>query len=184
MNISLKLVGCCLLLMLVTTGSLQAQEKSPQDIQKSCRNFVQGFYDKFVQAQKTDKPTHYPFDSALSPELRRQLKEDYAAQDADPSGDIVGLDFDPIAAGNESYDRYEVGEVSRKGERYWVEVYCLWGKKRDMDQKMVHEVMFSRGRWMIMNIHYYHYKNGKLLDHDDLLNILKELREKRQKKSV
>lgn len=125
MKISQRRIGYCLLLMLITTGSLQAQEKSPEDIQKSCRNFVQAFYDKFVRAQKSSKPPNYASDPALHPELRRLLKEDREAQDRDTSGDLAGLDFDPIAAGNEVYDRYEAGEVKPKGDRYWVEVFCL-----------------------------------------------------------
>ena len=184
MNVSHKQVGCCLFVILIATGSLQAQEKSPQEIQKSCRDFVQGFYDKFVRSQKTSKPTNYLLDQALSPELRRQLKEDREAQESDTSEEIVGLDFDPIAAGNEVYDRYEGGGVRHKGDRYWVDVYCLWGKKRDASQKMVHEVMLSRGRWMIMNIRYYQYKRGELSDQYDLLSTLKVLREGRRKNST
>jgi hypothetical protein len=183
MNISKKLVGCCLLLILVTAGSLQAQEKSPQDMEKSCRAFLQGFYDKFVRAQKSNNPTSYSYEQALGPELRRQLKADRDAQEKDTSGDIVGLDFDPIAAGNDVSDRYEVGTVTRKGDRFLVEVYNFWGKKRDASQKMVHEVMSSGGRWLIMNIHYYYYKKGKLSSQDDLLSMLKALREERRKNS-
>jgi hypothetical protein len=178
-----KLAGCCLLLSLVTTGSLRAQENSPADPLKSCRDFLQGFYNKFVRANSSSKPTKFSYEPYLGPELRRRLKEDRDAQEKDTSGEIVGLDFDPIAAGNDIYTRYEVGEVTPKGERYWVEVYGYWEKKRDRDQKIIHEVMSVGGRWMIMNIRYYHYQNGKLVSQHDLLSTLKELREERRKKS-
>ncbi len=99
----------------------------------------------------------------------------------DEEGYIVGLDFDPLAAGNDICSHYPVGKIRCKGERYFVEVYCLWRNKKAENKKMAHEVMFNHGRWMIMNIHYYNYEKGKLTGRSDLLGILKRLREERRK---
>jgi hypothetical protein len=48
MKVSNKMIGWCLCFILVTAGVLQAQEKSPQGVEKSCRQAVQRFYNQFV----------------------------------------------------------------------------------------------------------------------------------------
>lgn len=171
-----KLAGWSLFFILATPSLLQAQERSSQGIEKSCRQAVQGFYNQFV-----GKGPKYR-GALISPDLKRQLKED-EENNMDASGYIVGLDFDPIAAGNDICTRYLADNVRRKGDRYFVEVYCFWGNKKAVDQKMVHEVMLNRGRWIIANIHYYSYEKGKPAQHSDLLSILKGLREERKKQS-
>jgi hypothetical protein len=176
MKILNRLVGGSLLLILVIPSSLQAQERSSQETEKSCRRAVQGLYNRIV-----GKGPKYP-SAVITPELRRQLKDDEENM-MDESGLIQGLDFNPIAGGQDICDRYQVGKIIPKGKRYLAEVYCLWGNKRDMDKKMVHEVMFNRGRWMIMNIHYYFYEKGKPPTHSDLLSMLKSGREGRRKNS-
>jgi hypothetical protein len=111
------------------------------------------------------------------------FKEDEEAQARDTSGYIVGLDFDPIAGGNDICTRYVVGKIRLRGAHHWVEVYCIWGSKREEKPHMVLEVVPARGRWVIVNFHYYHYEKGKPPEHSDLLSILKTLREDRQKNS-
>src|ERR1044072_5652165 len=100
----------------------------------------------------------------------------------DDNGYIVGLDWDPIAYGQDYFERYEAGKVTRKGNRYLVEITCRWDNKKSPN-KMRHEVMFNRGLWMIMNIHYYDYEQGTPPQHTDLLSILQEVRKERRKKS-
>lgn len=177
MRISNKIVGWSLFLILVASGSLQAQEKNPQEAAASCRKAMQGFYNQVV-GKGPKSPS-----AVLSPELRRQLKDDQDNK-MDENGLIQGLDFDPIAGGNDVRERYEVGKVTSRGNRYLVEIYGVWGKKRETSQKMVHEVIHSRGRWVIMNIHYYSYENGKLTGRSNLLTMLKELREARSSGTV
>lgn len=160
-----KLVGLSLFLILAT-GLLQAQEKSPQDIERSCRKSMQGFYNQLVG--KGAKTPH----AVLSRELRWLLKKDEENM-MDESGSIQGLDFDPIAGGQDICTRYVVGKIKPKGKRYLAEVYCEWDNKRDLDKWMVHEVMVNRGRWTIMNIHYYFSHEGKPPSHFDLLSQLK-----------
>ena len=174
MRVSNKIIGWSLCLIFATCGPLRAQERSPQDIEKSCRQAVQRFYNRFV-----GKGPKYP-SAMLSRELRRQLKDDQDHK-MDENGLIAGLDWDPIAQGNDICTRYETGKVTRKGDRYLVEVFCVWDNERDKGQKMRHEVMFSRGRWVIVNIHYYIYEKGKLTSDSDLLSILKKIREGRRK---
>lgn len=175
MRISKTLVGCSLFLIFVASSSLQAQGSNLQDTPESCRKAMQGFYNK-VDGKGPKSPS-----AVLSPELRWLLKDD---EDNKMIADdlIQGLDYDPIANGQDTYDRYEPGKVTRKGNRYLVEINCFWGNKKAEKNKMVHEVMFNRGRWMIMNIHYSDYENGKLISRSNLLSTLKELREARQKK--
>ena len=48
-----KRVCWSLVFLLATTGLLHAQETSPQDIQESCRNFVQGFYNWYMAGHGT-----------------------------------------------------------------------------------------------------------------------------------
>jgi hypothetical protein len=175
MTILDKLISWSVFLILATPGSLQAQERSRFEIEKSCLQAVQGFYNKFV-----GKGPKYP-SAVLSRELHRQLKEDNENK-MDAEGHIVGLDFDPIAAGNDICTRYKVGRVWRRGDRYFVEVFCFWENKKEEDEKMVHELTLNRGRWLIMNIHYYHYEKGKPAEHSDLLSMLKVNQEERRKK--
>jgi hypothetical protein len=173
MSISKKIVGWCLCLILATAGSIQAQEKNSQDMEKSCRRAMQGFYNGVV-----GKGRKYP-SAVLSRELDRQIQDD-DDHGQDENGLITGLDWSPIAGGNDICTRYEAGKVTRKGDRFLVEISCFWGKEK-ANKLMKHEVMHSRGRWVIMNIHYYQYEKGKLTDYFDLLSTLKKSREDRRK---
>jgi hypothetical protein len=176
MNISRKLAGWSLFFIFVASGSLRAQGRNLQETPESCRQSMQRFYNQLV-----GKGPKYPR-AVLSPELRWLLKDD-AHNKMDENGLIQGLDYDPIANGQDICERYVAGKVTRKGNRYLVEITCLWGNKKSADNSMRHEVRFSRGRWMIMNIHYSYYEKGKLTGHADLLSILKKSRADRLKNS-
>src|SRR6266851_5844884 len=111
---------------------LSAQEKKsePQDAQKSCRVFVQQFYDWYVSETHKENAMH-SWDLALkqkgyafSPELRRELTEDSEAQ-AKAVGEIVGLDFDPFLNSQDPSEHFVVGEIRRSNDRYFVEVYGM-----------------------------------------------------------
>ena len=195
-----KTLCLSLLFLLATSSSHRAQEKSPPNIQKdilkSCRAFVQGFYDWYVPKWLTDdlnsdslfkkweasrdplKQKRYP----LSAELQRRLKEDRAAQAKVP-GEVVGLDSDPYISGNGGpMGRYVVGRITPKAGHYLAEVYpqpSAEGKK----PVVAAEVAFENEQWIIVNFHYYIYEEGKLTHRYDLLNRLKELREERRKNS-
>ena len=188
-----KIVCLSLFFFLATTSSLRAQEKSPQDIEKSCSAFVQGFYDWYVPQWLTDdlhsdslfkrwQASRDPLKQRkyrLSAELVRRLKEDRAAQDKAP-GDIVGLDFDPYIGGNAGpVGRYVVGKITPKAKHYLAEVTpqtSVGGKK----PVVAAEVAFDNEQWIIVNFHYYLYEKGKPTQRFDLLTTLTELREQRQ----
>src|SRR5262249_49154193 len=157
------------------TTSLLAQEKNTQDIQQSCRAFVQGFYDWYVPSWLTRnlesdsafkrwqasrdplKQKMYP----ISAELVRQLKEDRAAQ-AKVHGELVGLDFDPYISGNGGpLGRYVVGRITPKAGHYLAEVY-LQPSAEGKKPVVAAEVMSANERWIIVNFHYYFYDGGKL----------------------
>ena len=194
MRISPKIVGWSLFFLLAATISLRAQEKTPQDIQQSCRTFVQGFYDWYVPRWMTNnlessaafkkwetsrdplRQKTYP----LSAELVRRLREDRAAQAKVP-GELVGLDFDPYIGGNGGpLGRYVVGRITPKAGHYLAEVY-LQPRPEGKRPVVAAEVAFVNERWLIVNFHYYIYDGAKLTHRYDLLGLLKLLREDRQK---
>lgn len=182
------------LIVFLTTMSLHAQEKTQQNMEKSCRAFVQGFYDWYVPKWLTDdlnsdslfkkwettrdplKQKTYP----ISDELVRRLKEDRAAQ-AKAKEELVGLDFDPYISGNAGpVGRYVVGKITPKGSHYLAEVHpqpSVEGKK----PVVAAEVVFENEHWIIVNFYYYIYDNGKPTHRFDLLTTLKKLREERRK---
>jgi hypothetical protein len=149
---------CFSLIFALATSSPGAQSESPQlpkDLQKSCLDFVQAFYDWYIPTwltrnlesdatlERWDKSRNpLKFKSQLfSPELVRRLKEDYAAQ-AKVEGDIVGIDFNPFIGGNAGpLGRYAAGTVTRKGERYRVKVYCIASGKKDKEPSVEPELI-------------------------------------------
>jgi FlaG/FlaF family flagellin (archaellin) len=93
-----------------------------RDSQRSCRDFVQRFYDWYVPIALKDNAGN-PSDRALrykshafSPELLTQLKEDSTAQ-AKAKGEIVGLDFDPFLNSQHPGERYTAEKVVGKRDR-------------------------------------------------------------------
>jgi len=113
--------------------------------------------------------------SSLAPELYRRLKEDSDASAKNP-GEIVGLDFDPFVNSQDPCDHYVVGNISVKGDSYWVNVHGVCQGKRSKTPDVIPELIFKEGKWLFVNIHYSAKKD------DDLLSVLKALREDRAKK--
>jgi hypothetical protein len=143
--------------------------------------FVQGFFDWYVPLAK--KENREPASNTairikhtlFSKELVLALREDAAAE-ARASGNIVGLDFDPFLYSQDPSDRYDVGKINRKDDRYWVEVYSTrYGEKADHPD-VIAELAYRDSRWMFVNFHY--PDSG-----EDLMQILKSLRDSRLKKS-
>jgi len=180
MRISRTTVCWSLVFFLATPCFLHAQEKNTQDMRKSCRDFVQGFYDWYVPKTLKDNPGNtsdlaLKYKShAFSPELLRQLKEDSAAQAKVP-GEIVGLDSDPYLNSQDPGERYVAGKITTKGDRCWVEVYGIWSGKKSEKPNVVPELMLKDVHWVFVNFHYPEF--------GDLLSILKNLREGRRKHS-
>jgi len=170
-----------LLLLLVFAPSSFALSKE----EASCKSFVREFYAWYFGKSKSPGPKDVCVtDLALkqravcfSPELSRLLKEDSAAQAKVP-GEIVGLDFDPILNTQAEADRYETGNVIRRGNNYLVEVYGYWDKKKSTKPDVLPELALVKGKWQFVN---FRYKSDR---EDDLISILKGLRDERSKSKV
>jgi hypothetical protein len=170
MRVSTKTVCLGLCFFLATSGSLNAQQESPQEMRKSCRSFVQGFYNWYFRKLIKGSPRGDALDlkrDAFSPELRRQLREyNAAARD-----DIGLLDFDPFVTGQDfSRVGYATGKVIFKNGRYWVDVYCLSCDEKSKELVVVPELIYKDGQWRFMNFHYNHQDGSK----GDLLSILRK----------
>lgn len=182
MRISNAIVCSGLLLVFATSNSLNAPANSHQHVNESCLNFVQGFYDWYVP--KTLKGNGGPAwdhalkekPSAFESQLFQQLKEDSSAQ-AKAQSEIVGLDFDPFLNSQDPGERYLVGKVARTGGTYWVDVYEISSGKKSEKPIVVPEVALKGGRCTFVN---FHYGKGNRPQHENLLSILKSLRESRQ----
>ena len=174
-----KIFSRCLVLFFASSQTL-AQVQPPQDMEASCRKFVQQFYDWYLPRAK-DEHSGRAGDivlkyrsSSFSLELRKRLKEDSDAQAK--SEDIVGLDFDPFLNTEDSgFKRCTAGKVIRKTESYWAEVSCVFPGPNPDKSQIMPELIFQQGRWLFVNFHY-HFDSGD----DNLLNILKKLRKDRQ----
>src|SRR5262249_9672149 len=153
-----KLVSYCLFLLLAVPGSF-AQSGS-ENTQRSCRSFVQNFYNWYLRLAEKEDKDECSSDAAIrikpkafSSELSRQLKLDSQAQ-AKVHGEIVGLDFDPFLGAQNTAERHSVGKITPRGSTYWAEVYGQWNGKMNVKPDVVPEVAFQNGRWFFVNFHY------------------------------
>lgn len=160
-------------------GQSSAPAKPDPKTLKAARKFVDGFYDLYLSKIVDEDDMPSPYDAVedegrlFSPRLRRELKEDFDAQDASPD-EIVGLDFDPFLNSQDPCDEYEVGDATRRGTAYWVPVYGICdGKKHDAPDLYAEVAPAGSGAWQFVNFHY--------PDGGDLLGILKSLRAERRK---
>ena len=72
--------------------------------------------------------------------------------------------------------RYVAGKLTRNGDRFRVKVHCIASGKKDKEPSVEPELVFNKGRWLFVN---FRYAEGK--EDNDLMSILKLLREERQK---
>jgi hypothetical protein len=162
-------VICCTLLGLISPAY---PAKVEQGTIKSVRQFVQGFYDWYVPKALSSSPGP-PWGAALqarpsnfSTEIASLLRKEMREQAHTP-GEISGLDFDPFLSTQDPDDRYNVGEIVKKGESYWVSVYGA-STERSQPPTLVAEVSHVDGRWQFTN---FRYANGK-----DFVSLLKAIR--------
>ena len=179
-----SIIVCATLFLILAAPCSSAQTSGPRTRVKSCRHFVQGFYDWYVPEvfrsfERTDDPD--PFNlvlkdrrSAFSPALLRALREDHEAQaEVDK---IVGLDFDPFLASQDPSERFVVGTVKLVGDKCLAVVRGVSaGKERE---HVVPESAYRNGRWLFVN---FHYPESKSPSGENLVSILNLLRAKRQK---
>lgn len=179
----IKAITPCALLLLITPLSLWREQKADATTpEESCRAFVQDFYNWYAQkaANETTNVSMLALavkdrSSDFSPELFQALKEELAAEKKD-DGD-VWIDFDVFLNSQDVADRYEAGSPGRRDKTYWVEVYGIWSGKKRSKPDVVPELELKRGQWTFVNFHYGERKG------QDLLNVLRSVREDRQEHS-
>lgn len=178
MTISRTAVVGFLILLLMSACNLSARGTNHQDLDTSCRSFVQGFYDWYVP-QALDENGGRAWELALqlqgqvfSPELFQQLKADAAAQEA-ADGDIVGLDFDPFLACQDCEAGYGVGGITLACVSCRAEVYRIRSDPKSQAVAVVPEVILLDGRWQFID---FHYLNPSRPEFASLLNQLSFLR--------
>jgi len=181
MRMTRKEIGLSLLLLLAAAPAIRAQNQpspaqSPQDAERSCRTFVQGFYAWYVPKHSDGDVLKYRR-SALSPELYAALKADLAASSKNPD-EVVGLDFDPFLNAQDVAQRYVVGKVTAKGATFWVGIYGIWNGKKSVKPDVTAEVGCKEGKCFFVN---FHYGKTELPQNENLLSVLKALKKEREK---
>jgi len=169
------------LLVLALASAAPAAAAPPTEA--SCRAFVQKFYDQYRSfAQKEHKGRACDLavrarPSLFSPELRRRLEADSAAQ-ARSKEEIVGLDFDPFLNAQDFASRYVVRNVVRHGQGYRAEVYGSNEGKQGTKPDVMPELVRRGSGWMFVS---FHYPGADGHPKSDLLSVLRQLREDRRK---
>src|SRR5271163_1330268 len=89
-----RLIAAALLAIVMCPATLADPVKTSDTGggEKACRSFVQLLYKWYLTKPQSDR-AYKDKASAFSPELLKQLKEDYAASQK-VSAEVVGLDFD------------------------------------------------------------------------------------------
>jgi len=174
----------CLVFVLMATSSIPRVEAQNTPIEASCRNFVQAFYSWYnvpaakAGQERSPESAIKEKGSAFDPELLRRLNDDFAAQ-AKVQGELVGLDFDPFLATNaEPHKHYVVGKIHPKAGAYWVEVFGIDSGKKTAKPVVEPELRYKDKHWQFVN---FHYEISKFPENENLLSILKALREEREK---
>jgi hypothetical protein len=163
----------------------QAQKPGIQNAPESPDHFVGQFYAWYVpRTLSGNSIPAYEFTlknkkAVFTPSLFEALKDDFDAS-AKVRDEIVGLDFDPFLNTQDPCDRYEIGKAVQKGDSYRVEVYGICSGKRSEKPDVWPEVVRANGHWLFANFHYEHQAKENPAS-DDLLGILKLLREAREK---
>lgn len=161
-----------------------AQGNTPQEIQASCKKFVQGFYNWYIPSLSKSANSPSPSiaieskKSSFDPVLYRKLKDDFDAS-AKVSGEIVGLDFDPYLNAQDFGDKYIVSKVTpKKNGTYWVDVHSIMGGKRNPKPDVTPEVAYRNGKWQFVN---FHYGKSDIPVNENLISILNVLKKDREK---
>jgi hypothetical protein len=174
-------IGLCLSLAL--SISLFGQENRQQANTESCRAFVGRFYTwylaKAVGPNGLSKPDlawkSRPY--LFSPDLVRQLREDFEAQEKAGS-DLVSLDADPFAGPDGTAERYIVERIGIKDGICWAEVHGVWEGRERETPYVTPELKLKAGRWVFVN---FYFPSPSAPKGWNLLGALKAGRELRNK---
>jgi hypothetical protein len=187
MIISKAVIRCWLLLFLgAVCRPLLAQPPTTHDLERSCRAFVQRFYEWYVPYAVNESTAcawcrvlrYRPAD--VSPKLRRALRTDSEAQ-AEAAGGIVGLDFDPFLNTQDPNKRYVIGRVAERNGRCWAPVYGASPGRKSAKPDVTAELVLKGRRWLFANFHYGKSKNTEDEDLIDLLTHLQAYRHQHPK---
>jgi hypothetical protein len=145
------------LLVMSAAVSSRAQSTAAAVNQQTARRTVQRFYDWYVPiARRSSKPL--PWMRALthkgitfSPELARALRRDSVAQ-ARAKGEIDGLDYDPFVNGQDFCRRYTVGNVTRRGSSFLIEVRGSGACARHSTPDAIMELQAVNGKLQVVNV--------------------------------
>jgi len=144
-----------------------------QQPQASAVQFVQQFYDQYLQASANEPRqamsqllTRKPpvFTSTLSALLNWNLR----AQASSP-GEQRGLDFDPFVNAQDPCDHYFARPTEGQGAHVLVNVYGICARTADSLPAVVADVVQISGRWTFSNFRYPR-------QHADLVALLSDLR--------
>jgi Protein of unknown function (DUF3828) len=187
MKLSKTLIA--LILFSFGVGMLQAQTRTTSSQPQDCGRFVQQFYNWYVAKENAlAKRNSVGVESALeatlrekrssfSPELVKGLQEDLAASKKSPE-EVVGLDFDPFLNAQDIAERYLVGKITPKGDHCLVEVFGVWGGKKNSNPDVVPELVFENGQWVFTN---FHYGKTSIPVNENLVSVLQILKKDRKK---
>lgn len=157
-----------------------AVNKKP-DAKKSCRHFVQEFYNYYVPITGDKPPSARDAlekrKSDFSEDLYKQLKADFDAQDK-VTDEIVGLDFDPFLNAQDFAEKYVAGEVTERAGRFFVDVHSMSEGKKSAKPQVVPELIRRKGKWVFLN---FHYGKTSIPENENLLSILRVLKNDRSR---
>jgi hypothetical protein len=160
------------------------QARAETDAEKSCREFVQGFYGWYFDRLDNDEKRHRSESAEtdvirmqptrLTSPLRRMLQEDAAAQ-ARERDYIVGLDFDPFINAQDWNGRYSVRRVSLKDG---ICSASVWGLDGDAEKEIVKPELRLQGTdWTFDN---FYYPGNASSPESNLIEVLTRLRDARK----
>lgn len=151
---------------------------------QGAKTFVQNFYDWYaVKQAKLDKAIDLEKVLKLkandfTADLTKKLKDDIAASSKSPD-EIVGLDFDPIFSTNgDPYPKYVAGKITEKGGSILIDMHGVNHGKKNAKPDITPEVKQVKGKWQFAN---FHYGKSEFPENENLLSILKCLKESRDK---
>jgi len=141
------------------------------------RKMVDGFYQWYVPLMLKENPVPasniaIKKKAALfSPKLIKALNEDYEAARQSP-GEIVGIDWDPFLDTQDPENRYELGEMSEKNNRFYIKVHGVRDGKKQKEPTVSAVVVKENGKWV--------FEDFLSPDGESLLSALLALKKERE----
>lgn len=160
---------------------LIGQRAPRKNVNPSCREFVQGFYNWYVPMALRDSPLPSSAialkqkPQVFAHKLLRQLAEDFRAQEK-ADGDLVGIDFDPFLASQDPGERYVVESVTRDGANCRAEVYAVSSGKKSKDPDVMPDLRLENGHWVFVDFLYPNPSRPEFRSLSSQLEYLRKLR--------